>query len=63
MGTLQSYAPEIDESIKADLNPVKAVTARSHTGGTAPEQVKKAVKKARQRIKRSRKLILRTAKQ
>ena len=60
--TLQSFAPEIDESIKADLNPAIAVTARNHIGGTAPEQVKKAVKKARQRLKRSRKLILRTNK-
>ncbi|MBC6444346.1 MAG: argininosuccinate lyase [Alphaproteobacteria bacterium GM202ARS2] len=48
LATMQALCPDIDEGILAVLAPEKAVRARNSLGGTSPEQVRLAVKRARQ---------------
>jgi argininosuccinate lyase len=40
----------IDDDVFAVLSLEGSVAARNHVGGTAPEQVRKAVSEARQRL-------------
>jgi len=41
----------IDDDVFKVLSLEGSVAARNHIGGTAPEQVRKAIAKARQRLK------------
>ncbi|MEM1230357.1 MAG: argininosuccinate lyase [Pseudomonadota bacterium] len=47
---LRGLNPMIDEDVYAVLRLEGSVQARSHTGGTAPAQVRKAVEEARRRL-------------
>ena len=47
---LQGFSPLVGEDVFAVLTPAGSVASRRHVGGTAPEQVRAAVQKARQRL-------------
>ena len=47
---LQAFSVEIDDDVFAVLRLDGSMAARNHPGGTAPEQVRKAVNAARQRL-------------
>ena len=47
---LQSFSPAIDSDVYAVLTLDGSVAARNHVGGTAPEQVRAAIKRARKRL-------------
>jgi len=48
---LRAFAEIIDEDVFSVLTLEGSVAARNHVGGTAPEQVRKAISEARQRLK------------
>lgn len=48
LSELQAFSPLITEDVFAVLTLEGSVSSRNHTGGTAPEQVKLAVKRARE---------------
>ena len=50
LATLQGWCAEIREDVFAVLTPEGSVAARNHLGGTAPEQVRAAVKRASERL-------------
>jgi len=47
---LQAFSPAIDADVYAVLSLDGSVAARNHVGGTAPEQVRAAIKRARKRL-------------
>jgi argininosuccinate lyase len=50
LAELQSFSSLIGEDVFAVLTPSGSVASRKHVGGTAPEQVRAAVLRARQRL-------------
>ena len=52
---LRRFAPAVGEDVFSVLTLEGSVAARSHIGGTAPEQVRAAVGRARERLKSARK--------
>jgi argininosuccinate lyase len=52
LATLKRFSPHIEADVKAVLTPEGSIAARRHPGGTAPVQVRAAVKKARKRLGR-----------
>ena len=50
LAELQEFDSRIDESIFTVLTLEGSVSSRSHVGGTAPQQVRRAILKARERI-------------
>jgi len=50
LSELRAFSSQIDEDVFAVLKLEGSMAARNHTGGTAPEQVRKAVSAARQRL-------------
>ena len=49
---LRKFSKLIDEDVKDYLDPQKTILSRKQTGGTAPSQVKKEIKKAKLTLKR-----------
>ena len=47
---LQVFSSQITEDVFEVLTLEGSVAARNHTGGTAPQQVKRAIEKARQEM-------------
>ena len=47
---LQAFSPVIGQDVYALLTLEGSVAARNHLGGTAPEQVRAAIKRARKRL-------------
>jgi argininosuccinate lyase len=47
---LKSFSPLVDESVFAVLTVEGSLSARNHVGGTAPEQVRTAIARARARL-------------
>ncbi|MFX7329361.1 argininosuccinate lyase, partial [Acinetobacter baumannii] len=47
---LKSFSPLVDESVFAVLTVEGSLSARNHIGGTAPEQVRAAIGRARARL-------------
>jgi argininosuccinate lyase len=47
---MKRFSKEIDNDVYAWLDPVQCVKRRNLPGGTAPEQVKKSIKKAKREI-------------
>jgi argininosuccinate lyase len=47
---LKSFSPLVDESVFAVLTVEGSLSARNHIGGTAPEQVRAAIARARARL-------------
>ncbi|HZV97357.1 MAG TPA: argininosuccinate lyase, partial [Methylophilaceae bacterium] len=45
---LQKFSPQIDEDVSHVLTLEGSVASRNHIGGTAPEQVRAAIRKARE---------------
>ena len=54
LSELQTFSPLIGEEVFDILSLEGSVAARSHVGGTAPEQVRKAIATARQYLPKSR---------
>jgi argininosuccinate lyase len=50
MAKLKGFSPLIGEDVRAVLTPEGSVAARKHVGGTAPEAVRAAIKRARNRL-------------
>jgi argininosuccinate lyase len=50
LAELQAFSPVIGEDARAVLTLEGSVAARNHLGGTAPEQVRAAIKRARKRL-------------
>ena len=48
LDTLQKFSPQIDSDIFAVLTLEGSMQSRKHSGGTAPEQVQRAINQARQ---------------
>lgn len=48
--TLQQFAPEINSDVYAVLTLEGSLNSRNHIGGTAPAQVKAAIKRAREAL-------------
>ena len=48
--TLKRFSPKIGADVRKVLTPEGAVAARSHVGGTAPAQVRRAAARARKRL-------------
>ncbi len=53
LACLRKFSPEIGEDALVRLSPQGSVNLRRHVGGTAPEQVRAAVRRARQRLAQS----------
>jgi argininosuccinate lyase len=51
---LRSFSPKIAADVARVLSPEGSVAARKHTGGTAPAEVRRAVVRARKRLRRNR---------
>ncbi len=49
---LREFSKKIDSDVSRVLTPEGSVAARRHIGGTAPAQVRKAIARARRRLKR-----------
>ncbi len=52
LATLKKFSPRIGADAKRVLAPEGSLAARNHTGGTAPEQVRRAIARARKRLAR-----------
>jgi len=52
LSRLKSFSKHVGADIRKVLTPEGSVAARDHVGGTAPAQVRKAVARARQRLKK-----------
>jgi argininosuccinate lyase len=52
LATLRRFSPKIGADVRRALSPEGSVAARSHVGGTAPAQVRKAAARARKRLAR-----------
>ena len=50
IGVLKGFSSAIDADVYAMLTLDGSVAARNHVGGTAPEQVRAAIKRARKRL-------------
>jgi len=50
LAELQAFSPLVDEDVFAVLTVEGSLAARNHIGGTAPEQVRAAIGRARQRL-------------
>jgi argininosuccinate lyase len=50
LATLQRFSPRIEADVKGVLTPEGSIAARRHPGGTAPVQVRAAIRKARKRL-------------
>jgi argininosuccinate lyase len=50
IGVLQGFSPAIEPDVYTILTLDGSVTARDHLGGTAPEQVRAAIKRAHRRL-------------
>jgi argininosuccinate lyase len=50
LATLKGFSPLIGEDARAALTPEGSVAARRHIGGTAPEAVRAAIRRARERL-------------
>jgi argininosuccinate lyase len=50
LDSLRRFSPVIDEDIYSVLSLEGSLAARNHLGGTAPEQVRAAVARARRRL-------------
>ena len=50
IGELKEFSEQIDEDVFEVLTLEGSVSARNHTGGTAPEQVRAAIARARKRL-------------
>jgi argininosuccinate lyase len=50
LARLKSFSAHIQADVKKILSPEGSVAARNHVGGTAPAQVKEAVRRARKRL-------------
>jgi argininosuccinate lyase len=51
LGELQAFSPLVGEDVFAVLTLEGSLAARNHIGGTAPEQVKAAIARARAALK------------
>jgi argininosuccinate lyase len=51
LASLQKYSRHIGPDVRKVLTPEGSIAARNHPGGTAPAQVKKAIARARKRLK------------
>ena len=47
---LRGYSALVTEDVYSVLSPEGSVASRNHIGGTAPEQVKLAIERARKRL-------------
>jgi argininosuccinate lyase len=54
LSKLKTYSSKIGADAKKALTLEGSVAARKHPGGTAPAQVREAVKRARKRLVKSR---------
>jgi argininosuccinate lyase len=54
LAKLQSLSTKIGPDVKRVLTPEASVAARRHPGGTAPAEVRKAIARARKRLRRNR---------
>jgi argininosuccinate lyase len=52
--TLKKFSPKIAADVSRLLTPEASVAARKHPGGTAPAAVRRAIARARQRLRRNR---------
>jgi argininosuccinate lyase len=52
LATLRSFSRRIDADVRRVLTPEGSVAARRHPGGTAPAEVRRAVARARRRLRR-----------
>ena len=52
LATLRRFSPKIGPDVQRVLTPEGSAAARNHVGGTAPSQVRKAVRAARKRLAR-----------
>jgi argininosuccinate lyase len=52
LATLRSFSRKIDADVRRILTPEGSVAARRHPGGTAPAEVRRAVARARRRLRR-----------
>jgi argininosuccinate lyase len=52
LATLRSFSKKIGSDVQRILTPEGSVAARRHPGGTAPAQVRRAVARARKRLRR-----------
>jgi argininosuccinate lyase len=52
VATLQKFSPKIAADVSRVLTPEASVAARKHPGGTAPAEVRRAVARARMRLRR-----------
>ena len=52
LATLKRFSPKIGADVKRVLTAQGSVAARRHPGGTAPAAVRKAIDRARKRLKR-----------
>jgi len=50
LAELQSFSPAIGDDVHGALTLEGSLAARNHVGGTAPEQVRAAIKRARKRV-------------
>ena len=50
LNELQQFSPQIGGDVYAVLTPEGSVQARNHVGGTAPAQVRAAIRRARERL-------------
>ena len=50
LAELQAFCPQVDEDVFAVLTVEGSLASRNHIGGTAPEQVRAAAARARQRL-------------
>ncbi len=50
LAQLQAFSPLVDDDVFHILTPEGSLASRSHIGGTAPEQVRAAIARARQRL-------------
>jgi len=54
LGEFQEFSPLFEEDVKKVLSPNAIVSQRTNPGGTAPKQVKAALKAARRRLSKAR---------
>ncbi len=52
LSRLKAFSGKIESDVRRVLTPEGSVAARKHPGGTAPAQVRKAIARARRRLKR-----------
>ena len=52
LATLRSFSKRIGSDVQRILTPEGSVAARRHRGGTAPAEVRRAVARARKRLRR-----------